>query len=208
MSKRLLILGAGGHGKVVADAAMCQGKWEEIYFVDDRYPSLAAVMEIEVISKTSAIKQFCDQDSEVIVAIGDNQVRQRLQEYAVNQDISIATVVHPNAVIAKSAEIGVGCVVFAGAVINSEATIGQGVIINTGAIIEHDCVVGDWTHICPKVGCAGGAQIGSHVWVGIGANVIQNVNIGDYAVIGAGSVVLKAVEKHQQVIGVPAKERV
>lgn len=208
MSKRLIIIGAGGHGKVVADAAHCQGKWDKIVFIDDRYPSLAEVMGIEVVAQTNNIKQFCDENTEAIVAIGDNQIRQRLQEYSINQGFSIATIIHPQAVVAQSSEIGNGSVVFAGAVINSEATIGYGVIINTGAIIEHDCVVGDWTHICPKVGCAGGVRVGSHVWIGIGANVIQNVNIGDHAKIGAGSVVLKAVDHHQQVVGVPAKERV
>lgn len=208
MSKRLFIIGAGGHGKVVADAAMCQGSWDEIFFIDDRYPSLSSVMGIEVVAQTNNIKQFCDENSEVIVAIGDNQIRQRLQENALSQDFSVASVIHPRAVIAQSAKIQAGSVVFAGAIINSEATVGKGVIINTGAIIEHDCVVGDWTHICPKVGCAGGVQVGAHVWIGIGANVIQNVKIGDYAKIGAGSVVLKAVDSHQQVVGVPAKERV
>lgn len=208
MSKRLFIIGAGGHGKVVADAAMCQGNWDEIFFIDDRYPSLSSVMGIEVVAQTNNIKQFCDENSEVIVAIGDNQIRQRLQEYAFSQGFSVASVIHPRAVIAQSAKIETGSVVFAGAIINSEATVGKGVIINTGAIIEHDCAVGDWTHICPKVGCAGGVQVGAHVWIGIGANVIQNVKIGDYAKIGAGSVVLKTVDSHQQVVGVPAKERV
>ncbi len=208
MSKRLFIIGAGGHGKVIADAAMCQGNWDEIFFIDDRYPSLSSVMGIEVVAQTNNIKQFCDENSEVIVAIGDNQIRQRLQENALSQGFSVASVIHPRAVIAQSAKIEAGSVVFAGAIINSEATVGKGVIINTGAIIEHDCVVGDWTHICPKVGCAGGVQVGAHVWIGIGANVIQNVKIGDYAKIGAGSVVLKTVDSHQQVVGVPAKERV
>lgn len=208
MSKRLFIIGAGGHGKVVADAALCQGSWGEILFIDDRHPSLSSVMNFEVVGQINNINQFSDEDSEVIVAIGDNQIRQRLQEYALNQGFSIATVIHPRAVIAHSAKIEAGSVVFAGAVINAEANVGKGVIINTGAIIEHDCVVGNWTHICPKVGCAGGVQVGAHVWIGIGANVIQNVKIGDYAKIGAGSVVLKAVDNHQQVVGVPAKEKV
>ncbi len=208
MSKRLFILGAGGHGKVVADAAQCQGNWDEIFFIDDRYPSLASVMGVEVMAQTANIKQFANDHSEAIVAIGDNEIRQRLQEYAITQGFSITTVIHPRAVIAQSAKIGKGSVVFANAVVNSDAIIGQGVIINTGAIIEHDCDINDWTHICPKVGCAGGAQIGSHVWIGIGANVIQNVKIGNYARVGAGSVVLKEVNQHQQVVGVPAKERV
>jgi sugar O-acyltransferase (sialic acid O-acetyltransferase NeuD family) len=208
MAKRLYIIGAGGHGKVVADAALLQEIWDDIYFVDDSYPSLTSVMGLKVVAKTNSLDQFCDPYSEAIVAIGDNESRQRLQEHCIAHGMPLATVIHPRAVVAKSAHIKSGTVVFAGAVINAEAQIGHAVIVNTSAVIEHDCVVGDWSHICPKVGCAGGAQVGSHVWVGMGATIIQNVIIGDYAKVGAGAVVLRDVGNHQQVVGVPARERV
>lgn len=208
MPKRLYILGAGGHGKVVADAALCQGIWDHIVFVDDRYPSLSTVMGLEVVSTMSNVDHLAQPDAQAIVAIGDNQTRERLQEQLEQRGVTIATVIHPNATVAKSAQIEPGTMILAAAVINAEAKIGRGVIVNTGAIVEHDCIIGDWTHLCPKVACAGGVQIGSHVWVGMGANIIQNMTIGNLAMVGAGSVVLHSVGNHQQVVGVPAREKV
>lgn len=208
MPKQLYIIGAGGHGKVVADAALSQGMWEKIYFVDDRYPSLKSVMGIEVVSQIHSCDHLSDPDAEAIVAIGNNVLREKLQEQFILRGVRIATVCHPSAIIAKSAQIESGTVVFAAAVINAEAKIAQGVIINTGAIVEHDCVIGNWTHICPKVACAGNVQIGSHVWVGMGANIIQNIIVGNSATVGAGAVVVRDVKTHQQVVGVPAREMV
>lgn len=208
MAKRLYIIGAGGHGKVVADAALLQGMWEKIYFLDDRYPSLKSVMGIEVVSQIHSCNQLSDANSEAIIAIGNNALRETLQEQLIVQGVTIATVCHPNAIMAKSAQIERGTVVFAGAVINAEAKVGQGVIINTSAIVEHDCVIGNWTHLCPKVACAGNVQIGTHVWVGMGANIIQNIHVGNSATIGAGAVVVRDVKTHQQVVGVPAREMV
>lgn len=209
MSKQLYIIGAGGHGKVVADAALCQGIWDQIYFVDDRFPSLKSIMGLEVVSSVSQADQFLSAPgAQAIVAIGDNPTRERLQEQLMRRGVFIATVIHPNATVSQSAQIESGTMILAAAVINPEAKIGRGVIVNTGAIVEHDCIIGDWTHLCPKVACAGGVQIGSHVWVGMGANIIQNMIIGNSATVGAGSVVLQSVANHQQVVGVPAREKV
>jgi sugar O-acyltransferase (sialic acid O-acetyltransferase NeuD family) len=208
MAKQLCIIGAGGHGKVVADAALFQNKWDRIFFVDDRYPSLSSVMGLEVVSTVDHFCQHAGLDIQAIVAIGDNATRERVQELLKNHIIEIATVIHPRAVVAQSVSIGAGTMILAGAVINADAKIGQGVIINTGAIVEHDCVIGDWTHLCPKVACAGGVKIGARVCVGLGSNIIQNVILGNSVTVGAGSVVLRSVDDHQQVVGVPAREKV
>ena len=208
MPKQLLIIGAGGHGKVVADAAMRQGNWEKIVFLDDRFPHLTSVMGIEVIAQINDCEQFSDSNTQVIVAIGNAQVREKIQEQLSHRGISIATVCHPSAIVAQSAQIKAGTVIFAAAVINPDVKIGRGVIVNTGAIVEHDCEIGDWTHLCPKVACAGNVKIGSQVWVGMGANIIQNVAVGNLAVIGAGAVVVREVTNHQRVVGVPAREMV
>ena len=201
---RLIVYGAGGHGKVVAEAAELAG-WKRVVFVDDRWPDISAVGPWPVIGKGDSIGDGLGSDDSVVVAIGDNRLRLGLVRRLLAEGTNVATVVHPNAVVSRYASVGAGSVIFAGAVINVGSRIGLACIVNTGASIDHDCRIADGVHISPGVNLAGGVTIGRKSWVGIGASVRELVTIGDDVTVGAGSVVLKAVADGSIVAGVPAK---
>mgnify|MGYP004500514059 CR=1 FL=1 len=194
---KLVIIGASGHGKVIADIAIKSG-YEEIVFLDDN-ESLTECTGFPVVGKSY---QATDIDGAKIVAIGNAKVRERIQS-----TIKTVTLVHPDAVISRRVQIGEGSVVMAGVVINSDVTIGKGCIVNTGASIDHDCVLGDFSHISVGAHVAGACHIGERTWIGAGATVSNNVNICSDCMIGAGAVVIKDIDKPGTYVGVPAKEK-
>ena len=188
---RLIIIGAGGHGKVVADATN-----KKCIFLDDNQDLEQVVGSIEQLQQ---IQQDGDQ---VIVAIGDNKTRLSLLDGLCN----IATVVHPSATVSESASLGMGTVVFANAAVNPDTVIGRGCVINTGATVDHDCVLEDGVHISPGANIGGGVTIGCCSWIGIGASVRHGITIGKDAVVGAGAAVVSDIPDGITVVGVPAKE--
>jgi len=200
----LLIVGAGGHGKVVADTAQATGAWEEIAFIDDRYPELHETLSLPVVGKINSISKFKGSFSDIIVAIGDAVFRLSLIQHFVNEGFHLPSLIHPTAWVSQSVEINEGCVVFAQAAVNADVQIGRGSIINTGATVDHDCMIGDGVHICPGVHLAGETHVGHASWIGIGSSVIQQVHIGSGVTVGAGSVVIHGVEAGATVAGVPA----
>lgn len=202
--KRLLIVGASGHGKVVADAALLSG-WDEVVFADARYPEQTQVRNWPVISTESALdKPMADIDG-VVVAIGHNRTRIAIQQRLANLGWPIVTIIHPRATVSPFAQIGVGSVLFAGAVVNVDAVVGAATIINTGAVVEHDCVLGAGVHVSPNAALAGGVTVGDCTWIGMCACVRQLVTVGSDVVVGAGAVVVGDVESGVTVVGVPAK---
>lgn len=202
--KRLAILGASGHGKVVADTAECCG-WQSVEFFDDAWPGLQKNGVWPVVGDTAALMgQLADFDG-VLVAIGNNRIR-----YAKLLELRMAgarlvRLVHPAATVSRYASIAEGAVVFAGAVVNAGARISLGGILNTGCSIDHDCVLGDAVHISPGARLAGGVQVGDLSWVGIGASVRQLISIGQRVMVGAGSAVVSDIPNDVTVAGVPAK---
>lgn len=202
--RRLAILGASGHGKVVADTAECCG-WQSIDFFDDAWPRLErnGVWPVDG-NTTRLVERLADFDG-VVVAIGNNSIRHaKLLELGA-AGATIATLVHPSASVSRYATIGDGSVIFAGAVVNADASIGLGAILNTCCSIDHDCVLGEAVHISPGARLAGGVRVGTHSWVGIGASVRQLICIGMRAMVGAGSAVVSNVPDDMTVAGVPAK---
>ena len=200
---RLIIIGAGGHGKVVASCAEDTKRFDEICFLDDS--GKTEVLGFKVVGKTSDIEKFVS-DSQFIVAIGNNEARKNFCQTIENLGGKLATIVHPSVVIGKQAVIENGTFVSANAVINPSAQIGKGAIINTSAVVEHDCVIGDYTHICPAVAIAGTVNVGNFCTLGIGTKVSNNVNICDRTILGAGSVVVKDIIEAGTYVGVPAKK--
>lgn len=201
-SKSLLIVGAGGHGQVVFDAACKSKRFENINFLDSGYPKNKSS---KIIGHSNDIGKFISSDVEFIVAIGDCKIR-----YSISNDISrlggkLATVIHPNAVISENVTINDGVYIGVMSVLNSRSIIGKYCIINTCAIIEHDCVLGSSVHISPRVVLAGNVTIGNKSWIGIGAIVIDNINIGSNSIIGAGAVVISDISSNSKAAGVPAK---
>lgn len=202
--KRLGILGASGHGKVVAEAALSRG-WMEVVFYDDDWPRKSRIGAWEVIGDTSTLLAAEKYLDGVVVAIGNNAIRMRKIRELQEAGLALVTIVHGAAVVGSSVRLGVGTVVMAGVVINADAEIGVGAILNTACSVDHDCVLGAAVHISPGAHLAGGVRVGDRSWVGIGASVRQETNIGADVVIGAGAAVAADVTDGLTVVGVPAK---
>lgn len=196
--KKIVIIGASGHGKVIADIAVRNG-YEEIVFLDDN-ESIKECAGFPVIGKTCEAEKI---SGDKIVAIGNAEIREKIQR-KLND---VVTLIHPDAVISRRVEIGEGSVIMAGSVINSDVIIGKGCIINTGSSVDHDCKIGDFTHISVGAHVAGTCDIGIKTWIGAGATVSNNINIFGHCMVGAGSVVIRNLDKPGTYIGIPAKEK-
>lgn len=203
MKKNLIIIGAGGHGKVVADTAKIMNKWENIYFLDND-TTLCNVVGIDVIGQASDWYNYID-DNDIFVAIGDNTIRKKIISLLEENKANIATLIHPAAVIADKVTISYGSIVMAGTVINSSTEIGKGCIINTSSSIDHDNLIGEYVHISPGVHTAGNVSIGGLSWLGIGSTVSNNVKINEECIVGAGAVVVKDLTEPGIYLGVPAR---
>ena len=201
----LLVLGAGGHGAVVAEAALAAGSWDTVRFLDDAVAPGETVVGCEVLGTLDDWAAHAGNDGQLVVAIGRNRVREDVAARVEAQGGMLASVIHPNAVVSPSATIGAGAVVFAGAVINARASIGSGAIINTGATVDHDCIVGDFAHVSPGANIAGEVTLGARSWVGIGAAIRECLVVGADATVGAGSSVVADVAEGATVVGVPAQ---
>lgn len=201
ISRQLLIIGASGHGKVVADLAEKNG-YLHIAFLDDDL-SKKQIGKYKVIGPSSLAEQ--NPESDFIVAIGNASVREQMQRYLLSKNLNIVSLVHPQAVVANDVSIGTGSVVMAGAVINSSAVLGQGVIVNTSSSVDHDCTIGDFSHVAVGSHIAGTCHIGSKTWIGAGATISNNVNVTDGCVIGAGAVVIRNLNLAGTYVGVPVR---
>ena len=193
---RLIIIGASGHGKVVADIARLNG-YENIVFLDDN-KEVKECGGYPVIGDSSAAP-----DGEIFVAVGNATIRKMLMERY--SDRVMPVLIHPNAVIAKDVKIGAGTVVMAGAVINPDTVIGAGCIINTCSSVDHVCNVGDFVHVAVGAHLCGTVNVGESTWIGAGATVSNNVNICGNCMIGAGAVVVKDIMEEGTYVGVPAR---
>lgn len=200
---RVLLVGAGGHGKVVADALQAGVSNQHLCFVDDCEDLWGQnLMGLPILGALSAVLRTGDR---VHVAIGSNLIRERV---AGSVDFGqLLTVLHPQSLISKHALVDTGSFIAAGAVVGPCVQLGRGVIVNHGAVIDHDCHVGDFCHVAPLASLAGDVRLGAGVLVGAGANILPGIKIGAWAVIGAGAVVTRDVAAGVTVVGVPACER-
>lgn len=196
--KRLVIIGASGHGKVIADIAVKNG-YDEILFLDDD-ETIKECGGYPVIGKSSEAGTI---DADAIIGIGNADVRKKIQETI--PDEKLVTLIHPDAIVAEDAVIGKGTVVMAGVVINPEVRIGKGCIINTCSSVDHDCEVGDYVHIAVGSHLCGTVFVGSGTWIGAGAIVSNNVYICSNCMIGAGTVIVNDIWKSGTYVGVPAR---
>ena len=202
--KKLAIIGAGGHGKVVAATALAAARWTEIVFLDDE--AEGEILGLPVIGRTGlAGMGVLPAEYGLAVAVGSNAVRERLCRRFAALGFSLPVIIHPSAVIAPDVEIGAGSVIFAQAVIQPCCRIGDGAIVNTAATIDHDCILGGFVHISPGAHLAGGTQIGDGSWIGIGACTRQQIKIGANVIVGAGAAVVSDVSDGLTVVGNPAK---
>lgn len=201
--KSCAILGASGHGKVVAEIAELNG-YQNITFFDDRWPSLTSVEHWGVAGDTAVLLATASEYDLVVVAIGHNATRCAKQRELSAAGAKFDLLASPSAVISKYANITAGTVVMANAVVNPFSHIAASCIINTSAIVEHDCRLAEGVHISPNASLAGGVEVGENSWIGIGSQVKQLVRIGRDAVVGAGSTVINHIPDYQTVVGSPA----
>lgn len=200
---RLIVFGAGGHAKVVIDAAERSGRFEVAGILDDNPASWGTdIFGYRVIGNISSIRHH---GCEAIVAIGSNYARERIGREFANRGIELATIVHPRAQLSRGVRIGSGTVLMAGSIVNADTCLGSAVIINTGATVDHDCRIGNAVHIAPGVTICGGVMIGGRVLVGAGATICPGVVVGDDAIIGAGACATRPVTAGSTVVGTPAR---
>ena len=205
--KRLAIVGAGGHGRVIADAAQCGG-WTGVEFYDDAWPHTARHNgPWQIRGDVTLLLERLHEYDGVIVGIGDNQMRADVQQKLLAAGAPLTCVLHPASIISRHAELGAGCAVFARAVVNAGAHVGAGVILNTGCTVEHDCILEDFVHIGPNAGLGGGVCVGRHSWVGLGANVNHLIRIGRDSTVGSGATVVRDVADGMIAVGTPARSR-
>ena len=203
--KRLAVLGASGHGKVIADLAEVVG-WDEVVFFDDAWPEVAQNERWPVIGNSQSLLDQLNCYAGVVVAIGNNHIRADKLHWLVENGAPLVSLIHPSAVISRYASLGAGCVVMAGVVVNADTKIADGVILNTGCSVDHDCEIDACSHISPGARLAGGVRLGAQSWVGIGACVKQLIRIGQQVVVGAGAAVIADLPDGITVVGVPARQ--
>lgn len=201
MNKRIVIIGAGGHGKVIADNAMKNG-YADILFVDDHATGMC--MGLPIAGTSADIEVFDDGATDFVIGVGNNQVRKQIAQA---HDVNWVTLIHPSAQIGACVSIGKGSVVMAGAIINACAAIGEHCIVNTGTIVEHDNVIGDYVHLSPGTRLSGTVTVGECSWIGTGASVINNIEICDHVTVGAGSVVIRNIREKGTYVGVVSQDR-
>jgi len=204
---KVVIIGAGGHGRVVLDILRTNHQFEVVGFLDSNPAIHHSIVDgIEVLGDLSLIPSFADLGiSGALVAIGDNRIRQTYAETLEKTGIGLISAIHPSSCIADSARIGKNVVICAGANICAHVAIEDSAILNTSCIIDHESRIGAASHICPGVRMAGHVVTEPAAFVGIGATLIQNITIGEAAVIGAGAVVINDVPAYATVVGVPAR---
>lgn len=200
---KLLIIGASGHGKVVADIALKANKWESIAFLDDD-TNVKTSIGLDVIGTSSDVSKYIN-EYEIFIGIGNNVTRRRMHRMLETLGASIPVLVHPNAIIGEQVQIETGAVIMAGVVINSCTKIGKGSIINTGSTVDHDNKIGDFVHISPGAHLAGTVEVGAGSWLGIGCIVNNNLNITRECKTGAGSVVVKNLTEPGVYVGIPVR---
>jgi len=203
---RVLVYGASGHGKVVADILLASGIAVAGFVDDSLQGKPAEILGLKILGGGDWLAaQGKSSPVAAALGIGHNAARQKVARRCVNQGIELITAIHPSAVLAASARVAEGAVVMAAAVINPDAEVGTGAIVNTGAVIEHDCRVGEFAHLSPNASMGGCAQLGSLAWLGIGATIIHGVKVGSNTIVGAGAVVVRDIPDGVVAMGVPAR---
>ena len=204
---KVVIWGAGGHAKVIADLTRSDPKIKLEGFLDDVNPQRwgQSFYNSTILGDLSSLT--LDEHTRIILGIGHNEGRSKALHELGTRGIIPLSIIAPTAYVSPSAVLGNGCVIMPHAVINADTRLGQAVIVNTGASVDHDCVIDDGAHIAPGVRIAGGCQVGRETFVGIGSCVRDRISVGEYCTIGAGSVVVSNIPSKSIAFGNPARIR-
>jgi sugar O-acyltransferase (sialic acid O-acetyltransferase NeuD family) len=200
---KLLIIGAGGHGASVAEAAKLSGGFEVVGFLDDALPVGTAVLNVAVLGSISGLSSLDHLDryrsacNQTIVAIGNNAVREKITQQLVDAGFDIATVIHPRAFVSSSAVVGSGSAVMAGAIVGTEALLGLGSIVNCGAVVDHHALVEDFAHLGVNASMAGGTLLARGAWMQAGAALGYGVEIPAGVILAPGEAVEGKTNKYK-----------
>lgn len=197
------VLGASGHGKVVAEIAELNGY--DVCFYDDHFPIKNKIENWVVAGNSQDLIRDLSMYNSVFLGIGDNLIREKKINELKNHNAPLKSLRHPSSVVSAYSKIGPATVIMANAVVNPFSHVGEGSIINTSSTIDHDCVVGNYAHISPGCNLAGGVHVGNFSWIGIGSKVKQLIVIEDHVIVGVGSTVVKNISSNQTVFGCPAQ---
>lgn len=202
MSEKVIVIGASGHGKVVADIVRRSGDML-LGFLDDNETLPPEIAGIPVLGKVADYTKY--PSVSFVIGIGNSVIRKKIARQL--DGVRWYTAIHPSAVVsALETQIGVGSVIMANAVINPSAYVGEHSIVNTAAVVEHDNHIGSFAHISVGVKLGGTVTVGSHTWVGIGAAISNNISICDHCTIGAGAVVICDIKESGTYVGIPARK--
>lgn len=204
---QIIIIGAGGHGKVVLDIVRAAGKYEPAGFVDSSADRAGKTIGgLPIFGPANVLPKLWQRGIRAaIVAIGDSRARQQYAALLREQRFELINAIHPTASVSRTAKLGRNIVIAAQAAVCTESRIDDSAILNTACVVDHECEVGEGAHICPGAHLAGRVRVGRSAWIGIGANVIQCLSVGDHATVGAGAAVIRDVPAHATVVGVPAR---
>ncbi len=202
MSKRILVIGAGGHAKSVLDALTSCGEYDEIAVLEDF--GVKEVLGFKVIGKVSEAEIFLKDYDYAVVAVGNNDYRLKTMNELKKKGFKLPCVIHKTAYLSEYSTVGEGSVLLADSVVNANSKIGSGVIINTAATVDHDCEIDDGVHLSPNCALCGSVHIGKETWIGAGATVIDHINIGEKCIVGAGAVVVENFGNNIKAYGNPA----
>ncbi len=202
----VLILGAGGHGKVVLDILRAAKQHNPVGFIDaDRSLTGTTINGLPVQGAPNVLPKLRAKVKGAIVAIGDNHTRRSYAAMVREHGLELVNALHPSAVVSAGVQIGRNVVVCAGGIVCVDVKLSDSVIVNTSAVVDHECEVGEAVHVCPGALLAGRVRVGAEAFIGMGAKVIQCLTIGDGAVIGAGAVVIEDIPAGATAVGVPAR---
>ncbi len=184
--KKLLIIGAGGHGRSVAESVLLKNEFELVGFLDDAWPKNKLIWSYLIHGDISNLEQYRALADWVMVAIGNNKLRAELSYKLIQAGFSLATVVHPTAIVSPSAVVGDGAAIMAGAIIGTESTLGLGVIVNSGANVDHHCNVANFGHLGVNACMAGGSSLEEAAWLQAGSALGYGVTVSAGKIIPPG----------------------
>ena len=197
----LIIVGAGGHCRIVIDAAVSSG-YNVLGIIDLGYKGQEErILGINVMGGLDALDNHDASNTSIFIAIGDNDTRKTNFESLTSRGFATPSIVHPTAVLSQHISIGDGTLINAGAVVNAGTEIGECCIINTSASIDHETIIGNFSHIAPGVTIGGRSKVGNSTFLGLGSSIIDFISIGDDVTIGAGSTIIKDVASGSRVVG-------
>lgn len=201
MGKDIVIVGAGGHARIVTEIANLLN-YSILGIIDLNYKGQnEEVLGVKVVGGIDKLTDFSN-DICIAIAIGDNELRSKYFIELNEKGYNLPALVHPSAIISKTAMVSAASIISAGVVINTQVKIGLGTIVNTGSIVDHETIIGDFVHVAPGVSVAGRVIVGQLTFVGIGSVIIDQLKIGKGVTIGAGSVIIKNIPDNSKVIGV------